>query len=155
LETAAVDLELRAFAREDFAEFASWFADPELNRRLGPMDDAWLDLTLSGGEQPGDETWALFRGGQLVAVVEALIDPQGGSHTIGGVATKPSLRRQGIGTAALQRILAEHDRRGIVEHTARVAADNQPGRRCAAKAGFVPLDSQPDAHGYLDLRRGR
>jgi hypothetical protein len=40
------ELQIRKFLREDFPEFRTWFADPELNRRLGPMeeDDEWLDV---------------------------------------------------------------------------------------------------------------
>lgn len=58
-----MDLELMQFTNEHFAEYASWFADPDLNRQLGPMDDAWLELVLRGGEMPGDETWAVLREG--------------------------------------------------------------------------------------------
>ena len=149
-----MDLELRQFSKEYFAEYASWFADPDLNRQLGPMDDAWLELVLRGGEMPGDETWAVLRDGELVAVVEALVDAENpASYTIGAVATKPALRRQGIGTFSLQHVLDLHKSRGIVEHTARVAVGNTAGQHCAAKAGFMPLSSAPDHHGYIELRR--
>lgn len=149
-----MDLELQQFTKEHFVEYASWFADPDLNRQLGPMDDAWLELVMRGGEVPGDETWAVLRDGELVAVVEALVaaeDPA--SYTIGAVATKPVLRRQGIGTRSLQHVLDLHKSRGIVEHSARVSVDNTAGQRCAAKAGFVPVSSVPDQHGYVELRR--
>lgn len=149
-----MDLELRQFTKEYFAEYASWFADPELNRQLGPMDEAWLELVMRGGEVPGDETWAVLRAGELVAVVEALVDTESPvSYTIGAVATKPALRRQGIGALALRYVLGLHQSRGILEHTARVSASNTAGQRCAAKAGFVSLSSAPDQHGYLSLRR--
>src|SRR5262245_56646821 len=108
-----MDLEVRSFATEDFAEYASWFADAALNRCLGPMDEAWLELVASGGEVAGDETWAVFRHGQLVAVVEALVGTDDeSSHMISAVATKPALCGQGIGTAALQGVLDMHKRRG-------------------------------------------
>lgn len=35
--------ELRRFHETDYPVYAAWFVDPELNRRLGPMDQAWLD----------------------------------------------------------------------------------------------------------------
>lgn len=149
-----MDFDIRPFAAEHFAEYASWFADAELNRHLGPMDEAWLQLVLSGGEVPGDETWAVLRNGELVAVVEALVDADNRStYTIGAVATKPALRRQGIGAMSLQRVLGLHESRGIVQHTARVSISNTAGQSCAARAGFVPVNSTPDQHGYVELRR--
>lgn len=149
-----MDLEIAPFAAEHFAEYASWFADAELNRHLGPMDEAWLQLVMSGGEVPGDETWAVLRDGELVAVVEAQVDADDrSSYMIGAVATKPALRRQGIGAISLQRVLDLHNRRGVVEHIARVAISNPAGQRCAARAGFVPVNPAPDRHGYIELRR--
>jgi GNAT superfamily N-acetyltransferase len=149
-----MDLEFRQFGKEHFVEYASWFADPDLNRQLGPMDEAWLELVMRGGEVSGDETWAVLCDGQLVAVVEALVDSEHpASYTIGAVATNPVLRRQGIGTRSLQHVLDLHKSRGIVEHSARVSVDNWAGRRCAAKSGFEPVSSVPDEHGYLELRR--
>lgn len=151
-----MDLEVRRFATEDFAEYASWFADPDLDRHLGPMDDAWLKLTMSGGEVAGDETWAMLCDGKLVAVVEALIDANDRfSYIISSVATKPTLRRQGIGTAALQHVFDLHKGRGILHHAAKVSVSNAAGLRCAEKAGFVPLSLEPDQHGYVELRRRR
>jgi RimJ/RimL family protein N-acetyltransferase len=149
-----MDLEIRPFARTDFAEYGSWFADPDLNRNLGPMDDGWLEPAVSGGEVADDETWAVLRDGQLVAVVEALVDTNDrSSYMISAAATKPALRGQGIGTAALKHVLDLHKSRGILKHAAKVSVDNTAGQRCAAKAGFVPLNSEPDQYGYIELRR--
>ena len=74
------------------------------------------------------------------------------SYTIGAVATKPALRGQGIGTAALQHVLDLHKARGIIGHAARVCVGNMAGRR---QAGFVPSSSEPDRYGYIELRRRR
>src|SRR5262245_38483405 len=122
---SVMDLEARPFAREDFAEYASWFADPDLSRNLGPMDDAWLELAGSGGEMSGDETWTVFRHGKLVAVVEALFETDDrSSYMISAVATKPAPRGQGIGTAALRHVLDLRRSRGILKHAAKVSVDN-------------------------------
>jgi RimJ/RimL family protein N-acetyltransferase len=149
-----MDLEVRRFAREDFAEYASWFADPDQDSNLGPMDDAWLELAVSGGEVAGDETWAVLRHGKLVAVVEAMVDTDDrSSYMITAVATNPALRGQGIGTAALQHVVDLHTSRGILKHAAKVSVDNTAGQRCAANVGFVPLSSEPDRYGYIELRQ--
>lgn len=42
-----MDFELNRFQQEHYAEYAAWFADPELNRHLGPIDQEWIDAVLS------------------------------------------------------------------------------------------------------------
>ena len=46
-------LEFRRFQEEDYPEYASWFTDPELNRRLGPIDQDWLEAVLCESESEG------------------------------------------------------------------------------------------------------
>jgi GNAT superfamily N-acetyltransferase len=146
-----MDFELKRFRREHFAEYASWFVDPELDRHLGPIDNAWLEAVLTEPESEG-VTWAVFRREEMVAVVETVFDPEMRlPAAITAVATKPSLRRQGIGAAALQQILALHKDKGIVEHVGYIAMDNLAGRRCAEKAGFVAITSEPDKPGYIQF----
>jgi GNAT superfamily N-acetyltransferase len=148
-----MELEFKRFSRECFAEYAAWFVDAELNRWLGPMDEEWLECVLGEDDSEG-ETWAVFRDAELVAVVECVFPPSDPtSPIISALATKPALRRQGIGAAALQHLLALHRSRGIAEHGARIAANNAVGLQCAVKAGFVLVSSEPDQHGYVDLRR--
>jgi GNAT superfamily N-acetyltransferase len=147
-----VNLIFRRFRSEYYPDYASWFSDPELNRRLGPMDRDWLDCVLSEPEAAG-EVWAVFRGPELVAVVETAYDPQGTlPAAITGVATKPALRRQGIGVAVLRHIVAVHRSRGIAEQIAYISVDNLAGRRCAESAGFAAVQAEPDEHGYVEFR---
>jgi hypothetical protein len=70
-----MELEFQRFESEHYAEYASWFVDAVLNRYLGPMDDEWLEATLSGPESAG-VTWAVFRGKEMVAVIETVFDPE-------------------------------------------------------------------------------
>ena len=70
-----MDLAFKRFRREDYDEYASWFVDPEMNRHLGPMDEFWLEAVLSQPESAG-VTWAVFRGLELVAVVETVFDSE-------------------------------------------------------------------------------
>ena len=147
-----MNLELKQFGREHYAEYASWFVDPELNCHLGPMDEAWLEVVLSQPEEQGI-TWAVFRDRELVAVVEAVFDPENIFPAgISAIAIKPDLRRQGIGTAALRLALSLHKNLGIVEHVAYVSIHNPGGRRCMERTGFVPVTSEPDERGYIEFR---
>jgi len=146
-----MNLELCRFQSKHYAEYASWFVDPELNRRLGPMDRDWLEAVMGEPEEAGI-TWAVFRGAELVAVVETVFDPDRQLPAgITAVAVKPDLRRQGIGRSALQKVLALDESKGMVEHIAYIAADNQAARRYAVKIGFAPA-AAPNEHGYVEFR---
>jgi GNAT superfamily N-acetyltransferase len=150
-----MNLQLKRFQREHYSEYASWFGDPELNRCLGPMDTDWLNAVLSEPEAAG-VTWAVFRGPECVAVVETVFDPQKRLPVaITALATRPALRRQGIGTAVLELILSRHERQGITEHVAYIWRDNPSGQRCAEKAGFVPVTSEANERGYIEFRHSQ
>src|SRR5687767_7461092 len=137
-------LEFKRFQQEHFDEYVTWFMDPELNRLLGPMDQAWLESVLAQPESEG-VTWAIFRSRELVAIAETIFDPeQRRPAVISAVATKPGCRRQGIGVTVLRQLLSLHKSRGLVEHAAYISVHNLAGRGCAEKAGFVPVTSQPD-----------
>lgn len=147
-----MNLELKRFQREHYAEYASWFLDPELKRHLGPMDEEWREAVLS---QPEAEsaTWAVLRGMELVAVVETVFDSENPlSVVIPAIATKPQLRRQGIGKTALRLILSLHKKKGIVEHVAYISIHNLGGWRLMEKADFVPVTAEPDERGYIEFR---
>jgi RimJ/RimL family protein N-acetyltransferase len=147
-----MNLELKRFQQEHSVEYASWFVDPELNRYLGPMDQDWLDAVLSQPESAG-VTWAVFRDRELVAVIETVFDPENRlPAAITAIATKPSLRLQGIGTTVLGLILSLHNKQGIFEHVAYISINNTAGKRCIEKAGFVPITSEPDQHDFIEFR---
>lgn len=144
-------LTFKQFQHTEYAEYASWFVDPELNRRLGPMDQEWLDFVLAEPETEGI-TWAVFWEEKLVAVLETVFDPAGQlPAAITAIAVKPSLRGQGIGTAALQQLLALHHAQGIAAHIAYVAQDNASARRLIEQVGFARTATAPNEHGYLEF----
>jgi RimJ/RimL family protein N-acetyltransferase len=148
-----MDLVFKRFEREHYPEYKSWFSDPYLNRQLGPMDEDWLDAVLS--ELPSEgATWAVFRGNEMVAVLECVFDPSRKLPAgITALATKPALRQGGIGTAVLQTILVRHSGQGIAEHIAYISIGNKAGQRCFEKSGFLLFTSEPDENGYIEYRR--
>ena len=148
-----MELEFRRFQQENYPEYAAWFVDAELNRRLGPMDQDWLDAVLAMTEDEG-VIWAVFRDELLVAVIEITFElqrPQRASIT--GLATKPQLRRQGIGTAVLTHLLALHQRQGIREHWTHLRFDNAAALCSIEKMGFQPITGLADKHGYIEFLR--
>lgn len=60
------------FTRDDFREYLRWFADPALNRRLGPLDEAWLEHVLA--DVTGLQL-SFFLAGALVAVAGIALPP--------------------------------------------------------------------------------
>ena len=68
-------LNFRRFQAGDFAMYKAWFADPELERWLGPLDDEWLAAVLS--ERASDRaTWLISDGETPVAVIETSLHPE-------------------------------------------------------------------------------
>ncbi|UXY16889.1 GNAT family N-acetyltransferase [Chitiniphilus purpureus] len=56
---------MRPLVAQDFPELRRWFADPELDEQLGPLDEEWLRHVLA------DDSGAQFsfvRDAQLVGV---------------------------------------------------------------------------------------
>ena len=99
--------EFQAFAAADFPEYQSWYADHELNQRLGPMDNAWLNdvLTNSAGC-----TWSVRQSNELVAVIGVVLpDADHPCYCITDFAVKPKLRNQRIGSVVLAQLLQQHE----------------------------------------------
>lgn len=148
-----MELEFRRFQQTNYPEYAAWFGDPELDRQLGPMDQAWLDAVLGQPESEG-MTWAVFRNAELVAVIEIIFGaPDDPPICIAGIATKPTLCKQGIATAVLKQLLDQHHSQGLHQHVAYVAIHNEAARRCIERIGFVPT-SAPNEHGYVEFQLG-
>lgn len=143
-------LTFRPFQQADFPEYAAWFADPELERWLGPLDDEWLAAVVS--ERPSDGiTWLVLDGETPVAVVETVTYPENTAlAAITGLAVKPDRRGQGVGTAVLHEVLALHRRAGRLEHLAYIHKDNRAAQKTFERAGFVRVT--PNGEGYLEFR---
>jgi ribosomal protein S18 acetylase RimI-like enzyme len=121
---------------------------------MDPADPSWIDATLAQPEAEG-VTWAVFRDGTFVTVVETVFDSEApGRAYIPAIAVRPDLRGQGLGRAVLQALLARHASQGLVEHIVFIAQDNDSGRRLAEAAGFIRTSDSPNEHGYLTYRRG-
>ncbi|MEZ4865049.1 MAG: GNAT family N-acetyltransferase [Caldilineaceae bacterium] len=145
-------LDFRRFDQAHYPVYKAWFADPELDRRLGPMNQEWLDYVLAGQETEGI-TWAVYRDAEFVAVLETVFDPQQQlPAAITAIAVRPNLRGQGIGTAVLQQILALHRGQGIDDHVLYIAQDHTSARRLVERAGFVQTAAAPNEYGYLEFR---
>ncbi len=146
------DIELRfeRFSKEHFDDYLSWFADAELNRRLGPMDDEWLTAILDESEEQG-MTWAVFASSELVGVIETVFSSSF-PCAITAIAVKPSRLRQGLGRSMLQRLFSDYEARGIESYLAYVEQTNVAANRLLIQEGFQAV-SAPNDKGYVEYRR--
>ena len=143
-------LSLERFREGFYDEYRSWFADPELNRRLGPMDSEWLQTIL---EEPEDQgiTWAIFDAEEMVGVLETVFGPDS-SCAIAAIAVKPSRRREGFGRAILRRLYAEYRVKGVKSYVAYVERTNSRASGLLISEGFRAI-SEPNEKGYQTFRR--
>lgn len=108
------ELDFKIFKKEDFPEYLSWYQDPELNRRLGPMeeDDEWLQHTLEEQNDPNNHggcTYSIFQNEKLVSVLGIVYpDQEGPNYGITNIAVKPQLRSKGIGNLVLKKLIQLH-----------------------------------------------
>jgi ribosomal protein S18 acetylase RimI-like enzyme len=85
----------------DLAWYRPWFADPAMDRALGPAPTAAID------PEPGASAWVLVLD-RPVGVLELQADPTGehGYHGITGIAVAPDRRRTGLATRMIGDLLA-------------------------------------------------
>ncbi|MBX3014304.1 MAG: GNAT family N-acetyltransferase [Caldilineaceae bacterium] len=141
-------IKFEAFNAQDFAEYATWFADAQIAKELGPLDP---DLATFLGTEP--ETWnwirAVHQDGQLACMVQVVRD---GSTTEGAItiAVAPQRQRRGIATAVLQAILCLPEFSPIRRFSALVRADNEKSRRLVETVGFQKVFPLVDDNGYFE-----
>jgi ribosomal protein S18 acetylase RimI-like enzyme len=148
----SMSLQFEPFRREVFKEYSSWFGDPELNRHLGPMDEKWLECTLAEMGKEG-VTWAVFRGTEMVGVVEVKYDPENKLPVgITAIAVKPGLRGQGIGSEIMREVIARDRAKGLMEHVGYVSPENLGAQRFLEKLEFERMGVDPSRSTLIEFR---
>jgi len=145
-------LKIAAFKREDFEEYQSWFADPELNKYLGPMEieDSWLEHVLSNN--PDGYEYSVFINQKMVAEVGILLpNSDNPSFFITNLAVNPKLRNQGIGSAVLKELMQMHPLEKDQSWKAFVDAENLKAIAFLEKNGWERLSNDPDESNMHDF----
>ncbi len=93
----------RRMVRADWQWITAWFGDDELNRRLGPLDEEWLDHVLA--EPAGVQLVVTDDRGAPVGLAGCAWDPAGGAHAITDLAVCPRRRRSGLGSDVVSSVL--------------------------------------------------
>ena len=133
---------MREYMRElDAYDPAGAESDADFERRrertLDDMEDRELLWIVADGERAGllmvrsDPRW---------------VNPDETVASISEFYVLPGFRRRGVGTAAVEALLAEHRARGTAEMQADILRDNEPARAFWARMGF-------ELQMYLTARR--
>ncbi|MEE6170356.1 MULTISPECIES: GNAT family N-acetyltransferase [unclassified Mycolicibacterium] len=130
-------LRAREMTRRDWQWVEQWFRDAELDQRLGPLDEEWLEHVLSDRE--GVQLVVESVSGTPVALAGCAWDPVGSSHGITDLAVCPWMRRFGIGQRALKSVLEWSGHPPTKRWVAFVDPDNH-----AAQAFFSAIGWHPD-----------
>ena len=137
------------FTKKDFPEYKAWYEDAELNMRLGPMDDAWLEHVMN--ETDGCQ-YSVFHDKELVAVIGFKFpDSKHPAYFITDFAMKPNLRNKGIGSEILHELIKQHPLKPRQTWKAFVDIRNPRAKTFFEKNGWVCLSETPDKHGMLVL----
>ncbi len=139
------------FAPEHFAEYQSWFDDPDLNRALGPqVDQEWLDCVMS--ETDGCQ-YAVCEAGEVVACVGIKFpDPEHPTYTITDIAVKPQRKGRGIGAQVLAELMRLHPCKSRQSWVAFVDEHNPKAKSFLEKCGWLCESEAADEHGMLEMR---
>ncbi|WP_353482821.1 N-acetyltransferase [Haliscomenobacter sp.] len=145
-------LKITPFKREDFEEYQSWFADPELNKHLGPMEieDSWLEHVLNNN--PEGCEYSVFIDQKMVAEVGILLpNSDNPSFYITNLAVHPKLRNQGIGSVVLSELMQMHPLKVGQSWKAFVDAENLKAIAFLEKNGWKRLSKIPDESNMYDF----
>lgn len=141
---------MRHFIRDDFETYRSWYANPDLNRELGPIDTEWLEHVMS--ETPVRQ-FSFVEKNVLIAVIGTEgPKPDETSHYITDIAVDPSRKRNGIATRALNLLIENHREIPSPPESwiAWVDADNDIALRFFHRSGWQ-RSSHPDDDNMFQL----
>lgn len=137
---------VRRVTRPDWYWISSWYRDAELNQRLGPVDESWLEHVLA--DESGAQLVVEDDTGTPVALVGCVWDPSGAGHVITDLSVDPALRRHGIGRRALSAALTWKGHPETRCWTAFVDDDNRGAFAFFSAIGWTYTGKDDDMHRF-------
>lgn len=127
-------MKIQLFHQDHFKEFKSWSCDAEFHRRLGPINDEWLNFVIN--EKSGRQ-YSVFDDGKLVAVVGIVLpDDMHNFYVLTDLSVSPLLKSKGIGSSALKKVL-EIYQNDIKPWKTYIEIDNEAAIRLFKKNGWT------------------
>jgi ribosomal protein S18 acetylase RimI-like enzyme len=151
MTTQLHQLSFYRFHPDYFEEYLSWFADPELDQHLGPMEanDPWLDYVMSN--QQGTD-FAVYRDGEMVAEIGIQFPiEENFAYYITNLAVKPELRRQGVGSLVLSAITNLYPLQSGASWRCFVHENNHKTRFFLEKNKWKYQNEFPDEEGFFEF----
>ncbi len=151
MPTQLPQLSFSRFHTNDFEEYLSWFADPELDQHLGPMEanDPWLDYVMSN-HQGAD--FAVYRDGEMVAEIGLQFpNEENSTYYITNLAVKPELHGQGIGSLVLSAIIILYPLQRRESWRCFVHENNPKTRAFLEKNKWKCQNEFPDEEGFFEF----
>lgn len=139
-------MEFVPFGPEHRTVMVAWFADPELQQRLGgllPLLDTAPPLPI------GHQAWMICEDNQWIGFVLLERDLEGRAWL--AICVDPKKRNHGLGRRILTALAQRARRQSIVMLMANVERDNHAALRCGHAAGFRPDPHRLDEPTFLHL----
>jgi RimJ/RimL family protein N-acetyltransferase len=138
-----VTLTLRPLAEDDLPIVSRWFEDEEARRWLGGPD--WPAKALRLVESLGQLAFVAVDDGRPVGLLDCEVyDDRRASFAI---AIDPTLRRKGVGIAAVEALIAHPSMTDVTELFAGVEEGNAASVRLLLRCGFVQV-AEIDHEGF-------
>ncbi len=128
------------FNRDHFDIYKRWFNDAELNKRLGPIDEEWLNHVLQ--EEDGQQ-YAVFQDDDMLGVVGVKHPSKEDEHLyITDIAVRPDLKGQGIGGVILSDLSRVYPDISLEHWVAFVSAANTTAIAFFTKNNWMPKQEE-------------
>ncbi|RLV56152.1 GNAT family N-acetyltransferase [Aeromicrobium phragmitis] len=147
------EVTLRRFTAEDWPWLRAWYADPQLNAQLGPLDEDWLHHVLA--EHDGVELVASHREAPVAVVGCVWGTGEHPDHVITDLAVAPGRRREGWAAAAVQEFLAWPGHLDAPAWRAYVESGNQVAFAFFESLGWALTETAEERGDDLHLFRRR
>ena len=127
-------MEIRYFTKNDFPIYTTWFEDDQLNKALGPIDEAWLNYVLA--ESPPSQFSCSIEGTIVAVVGIARPTESNANYVITDIAVDPERKRTGLASRALLSVIEETDPNA--SWTAYVERPNETAFRFFESLDWIP-----------------
>jgi len=143
------EITCRLFIESDFREYQKWFSDSELYRRLGPLDNEWLEYILS--DKSGAQ-YCFTEAQEIIGVAGVRFPSDECSHYIlTDLAIRPDIRSTGYGSKLLSFLLSQPEFKTVKTWRTYVDVNNGVATKFFLSLGWVCLQECDDGSQMIEF----